>query len=222
MAEALGLPDGRWRQTALIFNTQPAVWLHNSWFDVVPHGAIARRLSAVPQAAPSVSSYLLRVFGLERNYCEDFSSPWARLALLDGPALEELFIHFGLALRSDELQREVLGEPLRLLKQSIGAERLNFAVKRAPLLGAIPEFAFEPESADPSVRFTLIGARFCAIHIAPFGPSLLRRMTLKLPAAWSASLNTPESPSQALPVELPPLLRKLRKDLLPTWNPLFA
>lgn len=220
--ETLGLPDRRWRELALIFNTQPAAYLHDSWFNVLPKGAIARRLRSVPQAAPWVSGYLLRVFGLERHYCEDFTSPWARLALLDGPALEHLFIHLGLALRSDDLQREVMGERLRLLKQTVGAEGLNFAIKRAPLLGAILRFAFEPDSVDPRTRFSLIGARFCAIHLAPLGQPLLRRMTLKLPSAWSACLNAPASPSQAISVELPPLLRKLLKDLLPTWNPLFA
>lgn len=222
VTESLGLTDRRWREVALIFNTQPAAYLHDSWFNVLPHGVIARRLSAIPQAAPWVSGYLLRAFGLERSYCENFTSPWARLALLDGSALEHLFIHLGLALRYDQLQREVMGERLRLLKQTIGFESLNFAIKRAPLLGAIPRFAFEPKAADPRTRFTLIGARFCAIHQAPFGQPLLRRMTLKLPSAWSACLNAPEAQPQAIPVELPTLLRKLLKDLLPTWNPLFA
>lgn len=224
MAEMLGLPDRRWCELALIFNTQPAVYLHDSWFDVLPKGAIARRLRAIPQATPGLSGYLLRAFGLERNYCEDFTNPWARLALLDGPALEDLFMHLGLTLRRDELQREVMGERLRLLKQTVGAENLNFAIKRAPLLGTIPQFAFEPDTdtADPRARFTLIGARFCAIHLAPFGQPLLRRMTLKLPSAWSACLTTPDARSQATSVELPSLLRKLLKDLLPTWNPLFA
>lgn len=223
MTEAsLGLPDRRWLETALVFNTQPAVWLHDSWCDVLPHGAIVRRLRAVPQAVPQVSGYLLRAFGLERNYCEDFTIHWARLALLDGPALEDLFLHLGLALRRDELQREILGERLRRLQQAVGVERLNSAIKRAPLLGAIPTFTFEPEAVEPRARFTLIGARFCAMRLAILSPPLLRRMTLKLPAAWSACLNAPNPQSKASCGELPPLLRKLLRDLPPAWNPLFV
>lgn len=222
VTETLGLPDHHWREVALIFNTQPVAYLHDSWFNLLPHGTIARRLGAVPQAAPWVSGYLLRAFGLERSYWEDFTSPWARLALVDGPALEQLFMHLGLALRSSDLQREVMGERFRLLKQAVGAESWNFAIRRAPLLGAIPKFAFEPNTDDPHIRFILIGARFCAVHLTPFGQPLLRRMTLKLPASWSACLNAPEARPQAMPAELPPLLRKLLKDLLPTWNPLFA
>ena len=219
--ESLGLPDG-WRDTALIFNTQPAVWLHDSWFDLLPHGAMARRLCAVPQAAPQVSGYLLRAFGLERNYCENFANAWTRLALLDGPALDRLFLHVGLALRSQELRQEILGERLRTLKQTVGMDGLHFILKRAPLLGAIPPFAFEPDTADPRTRFALIGGRFCTRRLLAFGQPLMRRLTLKLPAAWSASLNAPHPSPDAAPVDLPPLLRKLLKDLLPTWNPLFA
>lgn len=218
----LGLPDRRWLQTALVFNTQPAVWLHDSWCDVAPHGAIVRRLRAVPQTAPQVSRYLLRVFGLERNYCEDFTSRWARLALLDGSMLEELFLYLGLALRRDELQREILGEPLRRLRQAVGVGGLNFAIKRAPLLGAIPAFAFEPDVVEPRARFTLIGARFCALRLAILGQPLLRRMTLKLPAVWSACLNAPALQPPAPFVEPPPVLRKLLRDLPPAWNPLFV
>jgi hypothetical protein len=219
--EQLGLPD-RWRKTALIFNTQPAAWLHDSWFDLLPHGAMARRLSAVPQATPQLSAYLLRAFGLERNYCENFTNPWTRLALLDGLALESLFLHVGLALRGHELQYEVMGERLRPLKQALGVEEWKFAIKRVPLLGVIPAFAFEPDVIDLRTRFTLIGGRFCTGPLTPFGPPLMRRLTLKLPAAWSASLNAPNRSSDAVPAELPSLLRKLIKDLLPTWNPLFA
>ena len=223
MTEAIGLPnDRRWRELVLIFNTQPAVYLHDSWFDVVPHGAVARRLSTNPKAAALVSNYLLRTFSLERTYCIDFTNPWARLALLDGPALERLFMHLGLILRSDELQREVMGERLRSLKQAVGAEGLHFATKRAPLLGVIPHFIFEPDTLDPRTRFSLIGARFCTIQLAAFGQPLLRRMTLKLPADWSACLNAPGPRPPEYSTVLPPLLRKLIKDLLPTWNPLFA
>lgn len=224
MIGTIGLPDDRrWRELALVFNTQPATYLHDTWFDVVPHGAVARRLSTNPQAAALVSSYLLRVFGLERTYCTDFSSPWARLALLDGPALERLFMHLGLTLRSDELQREVMGERLRSLKQAVGAEGLHFATKRAPLLGVIPHFIFEPDTLDPRTRFILIGARYCTIQLAVFGQPLVRRMTLKLPSTWSACLNAPgPRPSSTNLAALPPLLRKLIKDLLPTWNPLFV
>lgn len=224
MAEALGLSDRRWRELALIFNTQPAVWLHDSWFDVVPHGAVARCLRTVPAAAPQISGYLLRAFGLERNYCEDFSSPWARLALLDGPALEQLFQYLGLALRHDELQHEVRGERLRPVKEAVGIKALTFAIKRAPLLGAIPRFAFEPDRGDPQARFALIGARFCALPLAALGQPFLRRMTLKLPATWAALLNAPalDSPPPVTSVDLPPWFRKLLKELLPAWNPLFA
>ena len=222
---ALTLSEPRWREAVLIFNTQPALWLHDSWFDRLPQGSIARRLRTVPQAAPWVSCYLLRAFGLAQRHCLDFASPWARLALLDGPALERLFLHLGLALRHRDLGQEILGEQLRRLKTALSAAEWNFAVKRAPLLGAIPLFTFEPDTADLRTGFTLIGGRFCAVHLTPFGRPLLARLTLKLPATWSATLNLSAAPAVSGSVtgaDLPPLLRKLLKDLLPTWNPLFA
>lgn len=221
---ALTLSEPRWREAVLIFNTQPALWLHDSWFDRLPQGSIARRLRTVPQAAPWVSCYLLRAFGLEQRHCLDFASPWARLTLLDGPALEMLFLHLGLALRRDELTQEVLGERLRRLKAALSLAEWRFAVKRTPLLGAIPAFAFEPDVADLRTRFTLIGGRFCTLPLTRFGPALQRRLTLKLPDVWSAALNAPAPQTTAYSAcaDWPPLLGKLLKELLPQWNPLFA
>ncbi|NJN46701.1 MAG: SctK family type III secretion system sorting platform protein [Candidatus Competibacteraceae bacterium] len=219
--ESLGLPDSRWLKRALTFNFHPVAYLHDSWFDTLPYGDLMRRLRTMPRAAPQVSRHLLQALGLEQDYWYDFSDRRTRLALLNGPTLERLFLYLGLTLRSTELRGELLGERLRPIKQAVGEDGFAFAVKRAPFLGGLPDFSFEPETDDPHTRFSLIGARFCADQLP--AEALLKRMALKLPVAWSSLLTANPQPSPVtIDPSLPPLLRKLIKELMPKWTPLFA
>lgn len=212
---ALGLPELRYCQAALIFNTQPAVWIHDSWLRLLPQADLLQRLRTVPQAAPWLSAHLLRSFGLEQHYCDDFANPWARLALLDGSTLQSLFLHLGLTLRHHALTHDLSGVQLRRLKPVLTVAEWEFLLRHVPLLGSIPPCKFdEPATDNLRTRFTLLGGRFCTLHLPQFGAAILQRLLLKLPATWSAILNTP--PNLASADEMPPLLRKLLKTLLPT------
>lgn len=225
MAEGgLGLPAG-WDGLALVFNTQPALYVHPSWFATLPQGALAQRLGTQPRARPAVSRYLLEVCDLQGQYCTAFASHWARLALLAGDVLEQFLLYLGLALRAEELRCEIRGERLRLLQGAVGEAAWRFVTRRVPLLGPLPACGFEPVTTDPRERFIRIGMAFCAPWLAAFGPALTRRLALKLPAAWSTGL-TAVAP---LPTEtvtaasgLAPLPRKLIDELPPPWLPLFA
>ena len=220
----LGLPERRWLQLALAFNFAPAGYLHDSWLDSLPHGELVQKLRKVPPAAGYVSEYILQTLELNHQYCYDFSKRSARLALLHGRVLEHLFLYLGLTLRNQELRREILGERIRSLRKTLGEHEFAFAIKRAPFLGAIPDFPYEPEASDPRTRFTMIGARFCALSCSAFGEGLLRRMALKLPAAWSNCLLEASADDMQANTDsaLPPLIRKLIKETLPQWNPLFV
>ncbi len=218
----LGLPERRWLGLALSFNFTPASYLHESWLDSLPHGDLLRRLRAVPRAVGDVSDYVLQVLELNRQYCDDFSSRPARLPLVYGQALEQLFFYLGLCLRNEELRREILGERIRKLKQALGEQAFTFAVKRAPFLGGIPDFSFEPEPSDPRSRFAMIGARFYVTVCTGLEDALIRRLALKLPYAWSGCLLEAKADNSPYGSDLPPLIRKLIKEILPRWNPLFA
>jgi hypothetical protein len=220
----LGLPAGPWRGLALVFNTQPALYVHESWFATLPHGACARRLSAEPRARFAVSRYLLEACELHGRYCEDFANHWARLALLDGPALELFFLYLGLALRAGELRQVIQGERLRSLKGAVGEAAWRFVVQRVPLLGVLPQFEFEPAAGDPRERFIQIGLAYCVPTLTACGPALTRRLALKLPTAWSAGLTAAAPRPGPVPAApgLVPLPRKFINELPPPWTPLFA
>lgn len=218
----LGLPNALWHEQALIFNTQPARYLHHSWCERLPHGALLERLRDSTRARAALSRHLLMTFKLDGRYVEDFANPWARLALLDGPWIERLMRRLGLALRSPRFRLELSGERLRHLKSTLSTEDWNFVMREAQLLGRIPVFHSEPQQsdADPATHFGLIGMRFCVLRgLGALDTALIRRLALKLPADWAPTLSVHRVPRSA---ELPPILRKLLRELPPAWTPLFA
>lgn len=229
----LGLPERHWLRLALAFNFQPAGYLHDSWFDHLPQGELIRRLRDEPASAVPINRHLRQILTLDRDsLMQDFSARRSRLALLDGAALMRLSWYAGLALRSHALRSELLGTRLRRLRQALGEEAFTFAVKRAPFLGTIPDFPFEPETDDPQTRFLVIGARYCVLQVAELDGKLARRMVLKLPRDWADWIDPQDDTGTRLPDKaanehqdnsgLTPLLRKLIKERLPRWTPLFA
>jgi len=220
----LGLPDDRWLGLALVLNFCPAVYVEDSWLDEIPHGLLVRRLRTEPLAGPYLSRFLREALELNSAYCDDFSDPMARLALLDGDSLQRLFLYLGLTLRSAELRTEIRGAQVNRLKRALGDRVYAFALRRAPFLGSLPDFPFEPGSTDPAERFAQIGLQYCWGRFAVLGAGLVRRLFLKLPRDWSAGLSARAGFGTALatPPELPPLVRKLVKEVLPRWTPLFA
>jgi len=219
----LGLPGAHWVPLALTLNFDPCDFVHDSWIGSVPHGPLARRLRDEPAAAAPASRYLRWVLGLEGDYCGDFSTPHSRLALLDGTSLSRLSLYLGLVLRSRELRSEMRGERLRSVKHSVGNDAFAFAVKRAPFLGSIPDFPFEPDSDEPQLRFTLIGLGFCMTQVVGLNSGLRRRMMLKLPRDWRPAFEAAGFETKRRDDDgLASIIRKLIKELLPRWHPLFA
>ncbi|WP_295409478.1 SctK family type III secretion system sorting platform protein [uncultured Thiocystis sp.] len=196
--------------------------MHDSWYEWLPHGEMLGHLRGSPRARGELSRHLLTCLALDGCYVEDFANPWARLALLDGPWLEHLLRRLGLALRSSELRLELSGERRRRLKAALSAEDWRFVTCETPLLGQIPAFDSEPRQldADPATRFALIGARFCALQgLGALDLALTQRLALKLPVDWAPTLNAARAPRSSA---LPPILRKLLRELPPAWIPLFA
>lgn len=227
----LGLPERRWLKLALALNFQPCRYVHESWYATLPQSELIQRLRDAPAAAAHINRYMQHILALDRRPLPDDFSHWrARLALLDGPALTQLSLFLGLALRSEELRNELLGVRLRRFRQALGDEAFTFVLKRAPFLGMIPHFPFEPDDVDPHIRFPVIGARYCIQQVAQSSPALARRMVFKLPQGWAGWItqvstvkefpdDAPSRQNQRIP---PPLLRKLIKERLPPWNPLFT
>ena len=235
----LGLSERRWLKLALTLHFQPGNYLHKSWYQSLPQGVLIQQLRELPTSAQHIDHHLRTLLTLKYGPLPyDFTQQRLRLALLDGQALAHLSLYLGLALRSASLRHELLGERLRSLHQALGAEAFIFALKRAPFLGTIPSFPFEPELEDPQTRFPMIGARYCLAQVAELNRGLAQRMMLKLPQAWAAWICPEEETDNTRPQalkkgdhasakhhkspDLPPLVRKLIKEQLPEWIPLFA
>ena len=221
----LGLPGERWLEPALVLNFHPATYVHPSWLGPMDHRRVIELLRNEPASAIPVSRHLMHALELDRCHCEDFSTPFARLALMDGDAAARLYLYVGIALRSDELRGQIAGHQVRAVRDSLGAEAHAFGVRTSPLLGLIPEFSFEPEADDPTTRLSLIGAVYCWSHLQPKPEeAVLRRALLKLPASWEPYLSTawdnPEGRDSG--EDLPSLVDKILKEVLPEWRPLFA
>ncbi len=205
------------------FNLAPAGYLHESWRPTLPHGEIYQALSDRPQAGRRLSRYLIDTFDLGAAFYDDFSEPRARLALLDGKYLESLFLYVGAALRSAELRNQLDGSKIATLRRVVGAGPLDYATKRTSFAGAPPDFSYEPEISEPRLRFMQIGAAYSISPRASAETSYLTRLALKLPHGMSKSLKAdlPAAAGEPDSEALPPVTRRVVKEFLPQWLPLF-
>lgn len=210
-------------ERTLSFNLMPLYELDQSWLESVPHVQICLMASEIVDAEQWLSRYLLDAFDLTDRYWCDFSAPRARLALLDRRTLQDICIHIGLVLRGDELRAEVNGATLKKLRDGIGAEAMDFAFKTAPLIGAPPKFALRHYTNDMFLDVMLLGAAY-AIHLkAASDSAYATRFFLKLPRRLSELLQDfiENSSINESSDELPPLTRRVIKEVAPQWLPLF-
>ena len=220
--DLLGLPEHRWLAPALALNLDPLAAVDPSWLGDLPHGDLIHRLRKSPRAAKGVGAYLFEALELNSTWCADFSRPSARVLLLPGDLLQRLCLYLGLALFSERLRNEIEGARVRAVRDAVGAEAYDFALKRAPLLGRLPPAPPLPADVEPRLAFELAGAGTLAADLCA-GPDKgsLRRLALKLPKHWSATIDS------AIPVEGPSpdyssLLRRLLEEVSPRWSPLFV
>ena len=209
---------------SLDFNLAPVKYLHDSWYAVLPRGEFCRRLLGHGRARAHVSRYLLESLGLERRFHDDFSEPRSRLALLEPRLLETLFLYVGGALRSAEFRRELNGTRVALLNRALGSNLLDYATKRVPFAGPVPEFTYEPEMRDnPRLRLIRIGAVYSMSPRAAADPAYVGRVVLKLPHPISIDLISDVAREAVEPDNpgLPIVTRRVVREFLPKWLPLF-
>lgn len=213
-----------WSAYAVTFNLAPCDYVDDSWLETIPHGDLVRILGADSRLTPSLSRYLLETFELENAFFDDFSAPRSRLALLDAAGLQTLFLHTGIALRDDELRNVIDRAQLARLREALGADAIDFAIKRVPFLGTQPRFDYEPDNQDPRIRLTLIGAAFSLSPRAWQNPAYARRVALKLPHSLANELlaSWPDQIPLTDSEDTPSLTRRLIKDFCPEWQFLFA
>jgi hypothetical protein len=155
------------------------------------------------------------------RYVTDFTLPQSRLLLLDCAELERLCLYLGAIMRMPQIRSILDGNRVRAIIGALGEAVYDYALKRGPLLGEPPAVAVDWDPEDVHGWCAVPGAAYCAQLLKPLDQELLRRLILKLPETWSAVLAAVD-PISTNDDGLPPLVRKVLKETLPEWFPLFA
>ncbi|MEM9045810.1 MAG: SctK family type III secretion system sorting platform protein [Pseudomonadota bacterium] len=213
------------KEQRLLFNFAPVTYVHDSWFESLPQGQVCRHLATKSSGRSSVSQHLLENRGISKKFFYDFKEPRSRLALLETKYLEDLFLYVGALLRNAEFRNELDGKRILTLRKFLGPSVLEYATKRAPFAGPVPDFHYEPDiDGNPRLRLIQIGAVYSISPRASSDPAYLQRLALKLPQRISTSLLTdlPHSAGEPEDTSLPKITRRIVREMLPKWLPLFA
>lgn len=188
----------------LDFNCLPLRTLHDSWYAGLPDGDLVVRLRGRPRVERRLNQWLLDRHGLNARFWFQPEQPFERLALLDGERLLKLVVYTGLTLNAKRIQHTLIGDDVRLIKQSIGQPAYQFALKRAPFLGPLPPGLLPPSaySDDFYCHTSACGTRALAVAFAARragpDPALLARILFRLPRSLAGYAgDTPPTPDTA-------------------------
>lgn len=198
------------------FNLLPSRTLHPSRYSVFAPPAVIQRLQAETAYQAGWhrhwSRSILRMLGLEPVL--DADRPELAVALLQPAPLLRLVQWVGATLCGPRLRRTIAGAEVRALLAGASVEVLDFARDRAAHHhpGLAPSVEWEitqtVEAIDTLGRATLLAA------LSEAGPSLVRRVELKLPEG--PLVDAPLAPPQARSLSFAVL-----KDMDSTWHSSF-
>jgi hypothetical protein len=219
------MPDAPvWRGAAIEFALAPARYIEPSWLADAPHGDAFRRLAQAGACARRLSRWVIESFRLSDFDPAVLETPRARLALMDWPLLERIALHVGAALRGDELRGVLAGAERARIREELGAEAFAFATGGSLLFGSPPAFGFEPHGQDLRARLIAIGAAFSLSPAAWADVAYVGRVRLKLPKPVARELLGDWTTRDDLPPDpaLPPLTRRVVREVAPQWLPFFV
>ncbi|WDE02223.1 SctK family type III secretion system sorting platform protein [Thalassomonas actiniarum] len=197
------------------FNFYPSRSLHPSWWpqlqtlaenraesqskaaaqEGMPESLTPEQLDSLNTGQPYlVSSWLLKQFNLDGQFDFNFDSPEKQLFLQSPPELQRLRNYLTALLYHPFIASLLAAKKVKAIKQVLGDEGYQFAVKQAPLLlNQIPEFLqkhmtttdtldfSDPEKLDQQLNQA--GAALLATAAGQYGPALQWRLYWKLPFA---------------------------------------
>ncbi|MEM8819252.1 MAG: SctK family type III secretion system sorting platform protein [Pseudomonadota bacterium] len=222
MADAAAVPPGV-AEAMVAFNLSPMRDMDPSWVPTLPNSSLIAHLSAVPRALSRYGHWLMAESGIAGRFIVEFS-PRARLALMSRADLQSLLLHVGVALRGNDIRREIDSKRIRATREAIGPELHDFALRMAPLYGNLPSVDFASRSLGLKERCMLIGAIYACDATATADRAYLTRLCWKLPQPVAEPLLTSSWEERAVEpgAQLPPLVRRIIKDRFSKWLPLFA
>jgi hypothetical protein len=218
--EGIGAGHRYW-PLVLEFNYRPLSYLHDSWYHDLEYAELIRTLAGQRLARPALSRHLTQVLGVSAEPWLDFSWPMSRFALLPTPVLNRFCLALGLCHFADAICRVVVAEHVSRLRGQLGEEDYQFALHRAPFLGADPERQARQLPSDGLVEGVAHeGMRQLLDRMAPLPQSLAQRLRLKLPR--QVRLEAGDGAAQGdRAAPLPVFLHNILKEVIPEWQPLF-
>ncbi|HVJ69771.1 MAG TPA: SctK family type III secretion system sorting platform protein [Caulifigura sp.] len=167
------------------FNQHPAATLHR---DHIPSGieaALFDRLIQSPRGEHKLSGWIARQAGLSPDGFWRFEYPPQRIAVLEPGQLLALARFAAATAEHGRIVSLIGGGMLRDVKQVLGDAAYNFALKRAALtIGPKP---LETDTSAPLSGESLArsGASWLRTCLGADSPELLKRTSIKLPAAFA-------------------------------------
>lgn len=198
------------------FNYQPARYIDQShlagWFDPKLLNVIIHS----PRGLVELSQVILRRFKLTDSTCWDFNER-RLLGLLPGPTMNSVLDYVAAAVCSRDIGRIIEKSARLQLREHLGPELLEFAVKRGPTL-ASTGWPDDPQlSSQPWERITQVRQACLSCWIAGEPAAYRERALLKLPAERALNIPGDVSPAQHELVWL--VTRKLlRSDFREEWT----
>jgi hypothetical protein len=178
---ALGTNRPLWRLVHR-FNCRPAADLHPEHLAGHLDTALFERLRRIRRAERSLSAWVVRRFELDPRGHWDFAEPRWRLALLSGGQLERVVRLVGVAAMHRRIAQTVLGPQIRVIRESLGDEDHQFAIKRAAFLTRQLPAELEPASlaTNPAAQAAEIGWLAVRGCLTGAPPAIMERVALKL------------------------------------------
>ncbi|MFT5083259.1 MAG: hypothetical protein ACI9Y1_001300 [Lentisphaeria bacterium] len=165
------------------FNFLPICYLHESWFDEIPHGEFIKKVRSHKNAHTPLSDHLLESYSIKGAFFFDVESFPGSIALMTSDELERLIYLAGVCLNFEALRNCISGKVVSNIKKSIGTEAYLFSIKRAPyLMQNMPEFEISSSSySSLDEKILMCGMACLATAVIDSSKALWQRLLFKLP-----------------------------------------
>ena len=165
-----------------------ALQVHPSWLEGLPPSAVSL-LTSSPRAKRAV----LDALGVEPCFHLFPKDDFSRLVLLDGPTLESLVKWIGALACADELRGVTSGKLVRALKAALPGVYPEVFGYTAYFKGfEIEDLGFKIEEGGLG-EIGVVGCRILLFLLDSLPASLVARLKLKLPKAYSDAANPQSS-----------------------------
>ncbi|MGN6651562.1 SctK family type III secretion system sorting platform protein [Trinickia sp.] len=205
------------------FNLLPSSWCHAGWLPRGVDDTVLRERHAVANPCHRyLSPWLLDAHGLTGRFEFTFPDRFARIALIDAPALERMATLLGLLLRREALRRIVDGGQLASLRSAVGMAEIGFlgasagafALEVPDEMGRLPASGMgQTLQADGRQVLACLG-RTCSGAVAD-------RLQMKFQPAVDTDLPRFFSSDDA-DLAKAWIVEQLVPRMLPSWTPLFC